>query len=196
MNPVRGIETQWLSVPMLYFLIQGFQINESRSRDWNCFSCNSLARKLTFKLMNPVRGIETFLLQNNYCDKNKAFKLMNPVRGIETTLNYNVPRLWFLCFQINESRSRDWNNILSAQTILSSAFKLMNPVRGIETKSIWTKASLPKSFKLMNPVRGIETRFEPIIWTQLRPFKLMNPVRGIETNANWLMIMNTQILSN
>ncbi len=39
----------------------------------------------TFKLMNPVRGIETYqMILARIADW--AFKLMNPVRGIETML--------------------------------------------------------------------------------------------------------------
>ena len=85
--------------------------------------------------MNPVRGIETALTTNRQA-KPLAFKLMNPVRGIET-----FPKIWAFFgetwnFQINESRSRDWNGY--AKFIWKEnhfPFKLMNPVRGIETYS-------------------------------------------------------------
>ena len=61
-------------------------------------------------------------------------------------------------FQINESRSRDWNLKIHMFMESSKTFKLMNPVRGIETGLVASLPSNHPSFKLMNPVRGIETR--------------------------------------
>ena len=106
--------------------------------------------------MNPVRGIETPGADVTRT-KSAAFKLMNPVRGIETnyiTFYENCDRN----FQINESRSRDWNIVEeSAASNHNAAFKLMNPVRGIETNYEARNFRPAWSFKLMNPVRGIET---------------------------------------
>ena len=84
MNPVRGIETNtnWL----VQMNTQTFQINESRSRDWN--------RKLVAERFNLT----------------VPFKLMNPVRGIETPSQTLVLYGFQGSFQINESRSRDWND--------------------------------------------------------------------------------------
>ena len=58
---------------------------------------------------------------------------MNPVRGIET-FRHSHTLFEALRFQINESRSRDWNRgIDPAYKKDATTFKLMNPVRGIET---------------------------------------------------------------
>ena len=83
MNPVRGIETSQSKNDKL--LIHIFQINESRSRDWND------------------------ILQNLIDRPNDTFKLMNPVRGIETSFSNIIQEVYMQFFQINESRSRDWN---------------------------------------------------------------------------------------
>ena len=84
MNPVRGIET----VKGREYKIWDcdFQINESRSRDWNHRIC------FYYFEFFPV-----------------AFKLMNPVRGIETPFLIAIAASSCSFFQINESRSRDWN---------------------------------------------------------------------------------------
>ena len=57
--------------------------------------------------MNPVRGIETSVWVF-YGNIQNTFKLMNPVRGIETLIRDYLNALKH-DFQINESRSRDWN---------------------------------------------------------------------------------------
>ena len=57
--------------------------------------------------MNPVRGIETTLTAVKYGGV-QSFKLMNPVRGIETP-KLILGKKIHVSFQINESRSRDWN---------------------------------------------------------------------------------------
>ena len=88
MNPVRGIETGGLHIPER--VRPAFQINESRSRDWN----------------NTVAYAEQ--------QTSGSFKLMNPVRGIETILKTRISYPGFY-FQINESRSRDWNAHLGMQ---------------------------------------------------------------------------------
>ena len=82
--------------------------------------------------MNPVRGIETYKNFIDHSQKQPSFKLMNPVRGIET-VHFLFIYMEFWTFQINESRSRDWNDFVRLQVSSEWAFKLMNPVRGIET---------------------------------------------------------------
>ena len=80
MNPVRGIETH--------------------------IRTGGLMGIGSFKLMNPVRGIETSLA--GALPQLSSFKLMNPVRGIETA-SKEILIMKLIDFQINESRSRDWN---------------------------------------------------------------------------------------
>ena len=81
MNPAIGIETSIIQQTLLVLA-------------------------LPFKLMNPAIGIETrkaILLQEL-----PPFKLMNPAIGIET-LHDTSSGERRRCFQINESRDRDWN---------------------------------------------------------------------------------------
>ena len=63
---------------------------------------------------------------------------MNPVRGIETYTRGILVDYQGI-FQINESRSRDWNTQVVTRQDADTAFKLMNPVRGIETKNAKTR---------------------------------------------------------
>ena len=80
MKPVRGIETY----------------------SWRT---NRLSAR-SFKLMKPVRGIETKKTLNLHVSV-LAFKLMKPVRGIETIIWNDRITSSNICFQINETRSRD-----------------------------------------------------------------------------------------
>ena len=131
--------------------------------------------------MNPVRGIETtevisfsFIL----C----AFKLMNPVRGIETILfiqeNSSAPY-----FQINESRSRDWNeNNLAAQNILTS-FQINESRSRDWNINIWVKFLSDRNFQINESRSRDWNNLFGLLGDRSSPgaFKLMNPVRGIET---------------
>ena len=109
MNPVRGIETIFpnSSVEIPYPCI--FQINESRSRDWNRFPIFGNWEDSSFKLMNPVRGIETFHSRLIFPVKVPIFQI-NESRSrdwneyLERLKSFSISN-----FQINESRSRDWN---------------------------------------------------------------------------------------
>ena len=97
--------------------------------------------------MNPVRGIETLFSGVAAANSSRTFKLMNPVRGIETFKLMSVKSASAI-FQINESRSRDWNSSYDTKTrSFSTTFKLMNPVRGIETR---TGRFAELSFQLSN----------------------------------------------
>ncbi len=58
-----------------------------------------------FKLMKPVRGIETDIRVCGH-EEMCTFKLMKPVRGIETRQRLEI-RENRTAFQINETRSRD-----------------------------------------------------------------------------------------
>ena len=158
MNPVRGIETDRIDHPSPGSC--NFQINESRSRDWNIsISKSSSQLLLAFKLMNPVRGIETPGTAIAFY-VSLTFKLMNPVRGIETVPALNTfPPCWI--FQINESRSRDWNFYGHIIVRYGSPFQI-NESRSRDWNVYFAPSTFPtigsSTFKLMNPVRGIETR--------------------------------------
>ena len=158
MNPVRGIETDRLDVYVFasYFI---FQINESRSRDWNIPSfLFTHITKVDFQINESRSRDWNYSWFFPYCLIVLSFKLMNPVRGIETVLKVFFAQ-FFAFFQINESRSRDWNNVAITAHWRGKASFQINESRSRDWNTWERLASLRSAttFKLMNPVRGIET---------------------------------------
>ena len=81
MNPVRGIETT--AELKRGVRLPNFQINESRSRDWNKEKENGLTPRHSFQI--------------------------NESRSRDWNSNLHPGMNALATFQINESRSRDWN---------------------------------------------------------------------------------------
>ena len=82
MNPVRGIETSTGTSKKQ--APNNFQINESRSRDWNMLKCPKAQDAATFQI-NESRSRDWNNARNQLLEQKTQ------------------------AFQINESRSRDWN---------------------------------------------------------------------------------------
>jgi len=83
MIPACGIETFMLG--LFEFRDDGFQINDSRLRDWNFVETvyQTTLFNPAFKLMIPACGIETCSKIRLQVD-HEPFKLMIPACGIET----------------------------------------------------------------------------------------------------------------